>query len=320
MKKPQWFPDNFMLTLVGLLILASIVPVQGDLAIFLGYVTNIAIALLFFLHGAKLSTKTVVEGLSHWRLHSFVLTMTFLCFPLLVWSLQPLLRAVIGDELVQGFMYLALLPSTVQSAIALVSLARGNIPAAICGAATSSLLGIFITPLLAFFFLSAADVQMDFLQAISKIMLQLLLPFAVGQFARRWIGLWVDQKKHLLKHVDQSSIYLVVYTAFSKATIEGIWGQVPLVTLLVIIFFCILLLVTILVLCYWITGFMGFNTEDKITALFAASQKSLATGVPMAQVLFASTSIGFILLPLMLYHQVQLMVCAVIARKFQQRH
>lgn len=308
-----------MLTLVGLVLVASVLPVREDVAVAAGYITNAAIALLFFLHGAKLSRAAVVQGLSHWRLHGLVLSITFLFFPLLAWALQPVLLPLLGPDLYRGVMYLSVLPSTVQSAIALTSLARGNVPAAICGAATSSLLGIAITPLLVMLLMNTAGAAIDVGEAVVKITLQLFIPFVAGHMARRWIGTWVDRHKAMLKHVDQSSIYLVVYTAFSKAVVEGIWAQMPVATLLVLLLCCAVLLGVVLGVVQCATGLLGFTTEDRITALFGASQKSLATGVPMAQVLFASAPIGAMLLPLMLYHQVQLITCAALARTFQQR-
>lgn len=319
MKRPSWFPDNFMLTLIALIVLASVLPVSGEWAVGASYLTNAAIALLFFLHGGKLSTAAVIRGLAHWRLHGFVLSITFLFFPLLGWLLQPVLLPLLGVDLYRGMLYLCVLPSTVQSAIALTSLARGNIPAAICGAATSSLLGIFITPALVLLMLGSTVGGVPFGDAVVKVMLQLLLPFVAGQLARCWIGAWVDEHKATLKHVDQISIYLVIYTAFSKAVVDGIWGQLPISQVLLLIVCCAVMLGLVLGCCQFFGKRLGLDTADRITAMFGGSQKSLATGVPMAQVLFAGTPMGAMLLPLMIYHQVQLMTCAALARKFSQR-
>lgn len=319
MKRPQWLPDNFVLMLLALLLLASVLPVRGEAAVWAGYVTNAAIALLFFLHGAKLSTQAVLQGLSHWRLHGLVLCVTFVLFPLLVWVLGPVLRPLLGDELYRGMVYLSVLPSTVQSAIALTSMARGNVASAVCGAATSNLLGVFITPALVLLFMGSALGGLNFGDSVLKVMVQLLLPFVLGQISRRWIGAWVDKHKAMLKHVDQASVYLVIYTAFSKAVVEGLWSQTPLPRLLVLLGCCLVLLALVLGLCHWLAGRLGFSVEDRITILFGGAQKSLATGVPMAQVLFAGTPMGMLLLPVMVYHQVQLMACAVLARRFGQR-
>lgn len=271
------------------------------------------------MHGAKLSRQAILAGAGHWRLHLLVFACTFVLFPLLGLALRPLLEPLLGTELFMGMLYLCALPATVQSAIAFTSLARGNIPAAICSAAASSLLGIFVTPLLVALLMGVQGDNGSTLDAIGKISLQLLLPFVLGQIAQRWIGGWVNQNKSWLKYVDQSSILLVVYTAFSAAVIGGLWQQVPLTTLLAVTFACCLLLALALLLTHLLGKWLGFSLEDRITILFCGSKKSLATGVPMAQVLFASSSIGMLILPLMLFHQIQLMVCAVLAQRYAKR-
>ena len=312
-------PDNFTLTLLAVVLAATLLPARGQAATIFEWITNLAIALLFFMHGAKLSRQAILAGAGHWRLHLLVFACTFVLFPLLGLALRPLLEPLLGTELFMGMLYLCALPATVQSAIAFTSLARGNIPAAICSAAASSLLGIFVTPLLVALLMGVEGDNGSTLDAIGKISLQLLLPFVLGQIAQRWIGGWVNQNKSWLKYVDQSSILLVVYTAFSAAVIGGLWQQVPLTTLLAVTFACCLLLALALLLTYLLGKWLGFSLEDRITILFCGSKKSLATGVPMAQVLFASSSIGMLILPLMLFHQIQLMVCAVLAQRYAKR-
>ena len=312
-------PDNFTLTLLAVVLAATLLPARGHAATIFEWITNLAIALLFFMHGAKLSRQAILAGAGHWRLHLLVFACTFVLFPLLGLALRPLLEPLLGTELFMGMLYLCALPATVQSAIAFTSLARGNIPAAICSAAASSLLGIFVTPLLVALLMGVEGDNGSTLDAIGKISLQLLLPFVLGQIAQRWIGGWVNQNKSWLKYVDQSSILLVVYTAFSAAVIGGLWQQVPLTTLLAVTFACCLLLALALLLTHLLGKWLGFSLEDRITILFCGSKKSLATGVPMAQVLFASSSIGMLILPLMLFHQIQLMVCAVLAQRYAKR-
>ncbi|WP_022963480.1 bile acid:sodium symporter family protein [Halopseudomonas pelagia] len=319
MARPRLLPDNFTLSLIAIVILASFLPAQGQTAVAFGWITNLAIGLLFFLHGAKLSSTAIVSGMTHWRLHLLVFTCTFIMFPLLGLALKPILSPLVGTELYLGILFLCALPATVQSAIAFTSLARGNIPAAICSAATSSLLGIFLTPLLVMLLMGAQVQESSTMDAISKIVVQLLLPFIAGQIARHWIGEWVARNKSWLKYVDQGSILLVVYSAFSNAVVGGIWQQVPLPQLAGLVVACCLLLALALVITDFAGRRLGFNTEDRITILFAGSKKSLATGVPMAQVLFTGGTIGMLILPLMLFHQIQLMVCAVLAQRYADR-
>ena len=319
MARSRLLPDNFTLTLIGVVALASLLPCSGQPAVVFGWITNLAIALLFFLHGAKLSREAVIAGALHWRLHLLIFACTFILFPLLGLALKPLLAPMVGHELYLGILYLCALPATVQSAIAFTSLARGNIPAAICSAAASSLFGIFLTPLLVALLLDVHGDGGSMLDAMGKITLQLLVPFIAGQIARRWIGAWVGRNKDWLKYVDQGSILLVVYTAFSEAVVEGLWQQVSLPTLAALVGACCVLLALALLLTQLLGKWLGFSLEDRITILFCGSKKSLATGVPMAQVLFAGGSIGLLILPLMLFHQIQLMVCAVLAQRYARR-
>lgn len=319
MTRPRFLPDNFTLMLITVVIIASFLPATGQVALGFGWLTNIAIALLFFLHGAKLSRESIIAGAGHWRLHLLVFGLTFVLFPLLGLALKPVLSPLIGKDLYMGILYLCALPATVQSAIAFTSLARGNIPAAICSAAASSLFGIFLTPLLVTLLLNVHGEGGSTLDAIVKISVQLLLPFIAGQIMRRWIGAWVGRNKNWLKFVDQGSILLVVYGAFSEAVNEGIWQKTPIWDLAGLVVVCCLLLTLVLVAATLLSKLFGFNQEDRITILFCGSKKSLATGVPMAQVLFAGSTIGLLILPLMLFHQIQLMVCAVVAQRYAKR-
>ncbi|WIE48319.1 bile acid:sodium symporter family protein [Pseudomonas sp. GM17] len=319
MSRSRLLPDNFTLTLIGVVLLASFLPASGQVALGFGWLTNAAIALLFFLHGAKLSREAIIAGAGHWRLHLLIFSLTFVLFPLLGLALKPLLSPLIGNELYLGMLYLCALPATVQSAIAFTSLARGNVPAAICSAAASSLFGIFLTPLLVTLLLNVHGDAGSTVDAIVKISVQLLLPFIAGQIARRWIGAWVGRNKNWLKFVDQGSILLVVYGAFSEAVNEGIWHQIPLWNLGGLVLACCVLLALALLASSLLSKLFGFNQEDRITILFCGSKKSLATGVPMAQVLFAGSTMGVLILPLMLFHQIQLMVCAVLAQRYAKR-
>lgn len=321
MKRPRYLPDNFTLLLVVTVILATIVPCQGQAAVVFEWITNIAIGLLFFMHGAKLSRRAIVTGLLHWRLHLLIVCLTFVLFPILGVCLKPILSPLVTPALYLGILYLCTLPATVQSAIAFTSIARGNVPAAICSASGSSLLGIFITPLLVGLIMNTSGSleSAATLHAMEKIMVQLLLPFIAGQLMRPLIGNFVDNHRSILKNVDQSSILLVVYTAFSSAVIEGLWHKTPLPALIGLVVLCCILLAIVLFCSTALSRLFHFNKEDEITIVFCGSKKSLASGVPMAQVLFAGSAMGSILLPLMIFHQLQLIVCAFIAQHYAKR-
>ena len=320
MARSRFLPDNFLLMLVTTVALASFLPVSGQLAHFFEGLTTVCVALLFFLHGAKLSRDAIIAGVGHWRLHLLVIATTFVVFPLLGWALRPVLQPLVTPDLYLGVLFLCALPATVQSAIAFTAMARGNMPAAICSASGSTLLGIVITPLLVKLLLpQAGEAQQDVLGSIGKIMLQLLLPFLAGHFLRPWIGDFVKRNAKLLKVVDQGSILLVVYTAFSAAVVAGIWRQLPLTALAGLLVVCAVILALVLTLTTWLSRLLGFSKEDEITIVFCGSKKSLASGVPMAKVLFAGHPLGLIVLPIMLFHQIQLMTCAVLARRYAMR-
>lgn len=307
------------LLLLGVVLTASIFPCDGPMAIAFDRFTTAMIALLFFMHGAKLSRAAVIAGATHWRLHLTVLLFTFAVFPLLGVLLKPALLWLVSPELYLGILFLCVLPSTVQSSIAFTAVARGNVPAAVCSASASNLIGIFLTPVLVSLLLASSTAGHSSLEAILKIVYQLLLPFVAGQIARPWIGRWMDKHKDSLKMLDQSSILLVVYVAFSEAVVQGLWRQVPPVMLISLMGISAVMLAIIMSLTMFTSRRLGFSKEDEITVVFCGSKKSLASGVPMAKVLFASHTVGMVLLPLMLFHQLQLMVCAVMAQRYARR-
>jgi sodium/bile acid cotransporter 7 len=297
-------------------IAASFFSCHGQGEIIFNNITHVAVSLLFFLHGAKLSREAVIAGVTHWRLHLLVLLCTFALFPLLGLLLKPVLTPLVTPDLYLGILFLCMLPSTVQSSIAFTAAARGNVPAAICSASASNLLGIFLTPLLVGLLTTAVMQGSSGLDAALQIATQLLLPFIAGQVARRWIGAWVERHKPLTRMVDQGSILLVVYTAFSEAIGQGLWHQVSWGTLAGLMLINVLLLGLVMGISAQLARRLGFNREDRIAIVFCGSKKSLASGVPMAKILFAGGALGAVVLPLMLFHQLQLMVCAVLAQRY----
>lgn len=313
--------DRYTLALLGTVVLASVLPCRGQVAEGFEAVTNGAIALLFFLHGAKLSREAVVAGLLNWRLHLLVLACTFVLFPLLGLATHSLATPLVGTQLALGILFLCTLPSTVQSSIAFTSIAHGNVPAAVCAASASSLLGIFATPLLVGLLVRAGGdgAGPAPLAAIEGIVLQLFVPFVAGQVARRRLGGFIERHKPMIGLVDRGSILLVVYTAFSAAVVAGLWKEVSLRTFAWLFVLCCGLLAIALFATAQLGRRLGFPRADRITILFCGSKKSLASGIPMANVLFAGGTVGAIVLPLMLFHQVQLMVCAVLAQRYARQ-
>lgn len=313
---PRLRIDPFTLALLVAVLLASLLPVSGDAARVMDGVTDAAIAALFFLHGARLARAAILAAAMHWRLHLLIFAATFVLFPLLGWASQPLLRAWLTPELVVGVLFLCALPSTVQSSIAFTSLAGGNVPAAVYSASMSSLFGVVLTPLLLAWMLQAQGAIGQPLHAVGRIMLQLLLPFLAGHLLRPWIGGWVDRRRGLLRFTDQGTILLVVYTALSASVIDGLWRQTPPADLLAIVVVSSALLALVMPLLAFTARRLGFTRADEITIVFCGTKKSLATGVPMARILFAGSGLGAIILPLLVFHQLQLLVSAHVARRY----
>ncbi|MCU6452851.1 bile acid:sodium symporter [Sphingomonas sp. A2-49] len=308
--------EPFILMLLGTVALASLLPARGDWATMAGYAADGGIVLLFFLHGAKLSRDAIWEGARNWRLHLAVLATTFVVFPLCGLALAGIPH--LAGPVAAGLLFLTLLPSTVQSSIAFTAIARGNVAAAVCSASFSNLIGIVLTPALVALLMGGIGGAGGgiSLSAVEAIVLQLLVPFVAGHLSRPWTGGFVARRKALLTVVDRGSILLVVYTAFGAAVVEGLWHRVSGADLALIALICTLLLGVVL-LVTWLAGrALGFAREDAIVLLFCGSKKSLASGVPMAGVLFPAAQVGVVLLPVMLFHQIQLIACAVIARRY----
>jgi sodium/bile acid cotransporter 7 len=251
-------------------------------------------------------------------MHLAIAVATFALFPLLGTALTALFPHVLTQTLVLGVLFLCALPSTVQSSIALTSIAQGNIAAAVCAATASSLIGVLLTPLL-FGLMSHLYGGAINVAGIWKIFAELLLPFFVGHLLRPWIGAWAVRNRSVLAITDRGSILVVVYTAFSAAVVHGIWHQLPPTTLVALALIVAVLLATGLVITHAGARVCGLGHADLVAVVFCGSQKSLVAGIPIASVLFSGPILGVIVLPIMLYHPMQLVVCAWLARRFAQR-
>ncbi|HVW69198.1 MAG TPA: bile acid:sodium symporter family protein [Steroidobacteraceae bacterium] len=305
--------------IVGLLVCASLgllIPARGIAASAVDVLKTAAIALLFFLQGVRLQRAAVIAGMTHWRLQLLTLVATFVLFPILGLLLHAVFPAALDRVLWLGVLYLCTLPSTVQSSIAFTSIARGNVPAAICAATASNLIGIVLTPVLVASLLNLHGGSTSPLEEIESIVLQLLVPFIAGQVLSRWLRPWALRHAVLLTVSDRGSILLVVYAAFSAATLSGAWRDVRWPQLLQLLLISVFLLAVALSATRLASRAAGFSREDEIATVFCGSKKSLATGVPMANILFPPAAAGLIILPVMLFHQIQLMACAYLARRY----
>lgn len=316
--------DVFTLLLLGAIVLASFLPVTGQAAQWLGVVGTVAVALLFFFHGAALSRQQIIDGATHWRLHILITLLTFVFFPLAVLpvnALSGLAPDWMPQDLGLGFLYLGVLPSAVSSSIAYTAMARGNVPAAICSAAASNVFGMMLTPFLLLALVSTSgsgDFQVA--QALKDIVLQLLLPFATGHALRPWLGGLLARNEAFMARYDQSVIWIIVYSAFSHSVVSGLWQNLPIQAIVLAIVLCFGLLALFMFTARLMVRKLGFSLEDEAAVVFCGSKKSLASGLPMAKVLFSGhPGFGMIVLPIMCYNQIQVIVGAMLARRYKVR-
>jgi sodium/bile acid cotransporter 7 len=310
--------DAYVLAILLTVGAAALVPARGEAAAGLDKLVTSATTLVFFIYGARLPTGEALNSMRNWRLHLAVTTVTFGLFPIMALGCALLVPGVVDRSLYIGVVFLCALPSTVQSSITLTSVARGNEAAAICSASLSNLIGVVLTPVLLAALL-AADRDGFSLESAGDVVLRLLLPFLAGQAAQPWIGGWLRRRRQHLARLDRGVIVLVVYAAFSKGVVTGIWQRLTPGRLGLLVVVVAVLLVASLTGAGLLSRGFGFARGDHIAVLFCGSQKSLASGLPMAMVLFDGGNVSLTVLPLMLYHQLQLMVCGWLAQRFAVR-
>ena len=324
MSKHLGWVDPFIVALFGALALGLLLPIPAGLLTALRQSGVWAVALLFFLYGARLATKDVLAALSNWVLQGAMLVATFIIFPLLGLLLSRIMAPIIGSEFAAGILYLSLLPSTIQSAVVFVSIARGNVAAAISGATLSNVLGMFLTPLLVLWLMAnvgqdgtAASVGGIEAERLRSVIYGLLFPFVVGQLVQPRIGDWVRAHKGLTVSVDRGTILLLVLTAVAGARVT-LLAISPWSLLLLLVISAVLL--AIMLCLTWYGGrALGLDVPDRIALLDCGSTKSLATGLPMASVLLPTALLAGVAVPLIIFHQLQLITCSVLARRLAQR-
>ncbi|SNS31781.1 bile acid:sodium symporter family protein [Tropicimonas sediminicola] len=306
--------DTFMLLLIGAVGLGVLLPAHGAVAAGLKHVTYWAVSLLFFLYGAKLDPGAVRAGLANWRLQGLTFAATYILFPLVGLAFATLADPILGATIAFGLLFLSLLPSTVQSSVAFTAISGGNVPGAICAASVSNMVGVVVTPALVALLMQQGDggVRMD---SVVRIGTQILLPFVIGQVLRPWLWSVVARHKRLTGMVDRGSILLIVYSAFSAGTVSGLWQTVPGSSLLMLVCFVLAFLAVIMGLMHGFGRLFGLSRPDRAVLFYCGSTKSLATGLPIASTLFPADQVGAIVLPIMIYHMVQLLICAVIAQR-----
>ncbi len=216
--------------------------------------------------------------------------------------------------LATGLVYCAMLPSTVQSAISYSSMAGGNVAASVVGAALSNLSGIILTPALVALVLGAASGVAIGGDTIIRIATMLLLPFALGQIAQGWLGGWALRQRAMLSFFDRLVILIAVYVAFAGAVNAGSLTALDLGTMATLAALLGLLLAFAFAGAWLFGGALGLGRAERISLVFAGAQKSIATGAPMAAILFGSSA-GLIVLPAIIYHMAQLLLSAPLAAR-----
>ncbi|WP_024694046.1 bile acid:sodium symporter family protein [Pseudomonas syringae] len=315
--------DWFLLGMVLATVLAYFFPRFGATGgnMHAEYVINIGVFVVFFLHGVNLSSEQIKKGLRNWRLHLMIQAFTFVVFPVLWLACDKLLGSHVPALLMLGFLYLCALPSTISSSVALTGSAGGNVPAAILNASMSSVLGIFITPWLISLVVGTGAGGIDLGDTLLKLSLMLLLPLVLGQLLRPLLGTFFSRHKKYTGIIDKLVILLLVYAAFCNSMISGMWQSQGNSVILTAFIGTALLLAVILLMTTSTARVLKFNHADKVAAVFCASKKSLAAGAPMAALIFGThPGLGLILLPIMIYHPMQLIVCSVIAENYANRH
>ena len=286
----------------------------------MGTVTDFGVALVFFLHGAAVSPKAMRLAVANWRLHILVQASTYILFPVIGLAAWFALADVLAPELRIGLFFLCAISSTISSSVAFTAMARGNVPVAIFNATLSGLLGMVLTPVLMGLVLEAGAAAIPVLSQIGGILAKLLLPFLFGQLLRAPLAGYLARYKSVIGKADRVVIVLIVYAAFCDAAGAGMWTRENLASIMIIVLLCSVLLALVLTLTTWASRLLSFPVEDEIAAVFCGSKKSLANGAPIAKVLFgASPALSMILVPLLIYHQIQLVVCGVIARRYAMR-
>lgn len=311
----KFIPDHFVLMLFGTLVLAWLLPVSNDALPLAQNLSFAGIFFLFFLHGLRLPRQEVAKAMLGWRLQGAMLAFTFILMPLLGWGISSVAAQFLPVALAGGLMYAAILPSTVQSAVSYASLANGNIAASVIGSALSNLSGIFLTPILFALLLgSASGVEIGG-DIIIKIVTMLLLPFILGQLAQHWLGEWAKKQKQLLTFFDRSVILLAVYVAFGAAVTSGSLAGIGLSSLFILMLFITIFLSVALMLAWLLGGFLDLPHADRVSLLFTGAHKSIAIGAPLAALLFSPKLAGLMIVPTILYHQLQLIASAPLAKR-----
>ncbi len=312
-------PDWFLVGMISAMALAWLFPAPGATGgwLYPEFTTKAGVALLFFLHGLLLSFAALRAGALNWRLHLVVQACTYVLFPVLGIGLTALLATHIAPELNLGVFFLCALPSTVSSSIAMTAVARGNVAGAVFNATLSSLLGVVLTPVWVAWAMKTTGQTQPLGPVVLNLVRWLVMPLVIGQLIRPWLGAWALRHKKRVSLVDRLIILLLVYTSFCDSFRNGVWSGRDAGQLALVVVVCAGLFTLVMIITASVAKALRFSREDRIAAMFCGSKKTLASGVPMAKLIFAANpALGPILLPIMIYHQLQLLICGILAQRW----
>lgn len=310
--------DSFVIAIVISIVLAYFFPELGasESPVPLDLISSFGISLIFFFYGLSLNSEAIKNGLKNWKLHLTVQSSTFILFPLLILPFFPLFKDTSYELLWLAFLFMAALPSTVSSSVVMVSMAKGNLPAAIFNASISGIIGIILTPLWMMPFITQTDVAFDFYSIYFQLISEIVIPLILGLLLRKFLGSWAQRHKRQLSLFDKFVILLIIYKSFVHSFEDDIFSSVSLLEMVVMVAIVLLLFFIVYSLTGWFGKLLNFNHADRITNQFCGTKKSLVHGTVFSEALFGQTSIiGIILLPLMFYHAFQILIISVIAAK-----
>ena len=309
--------DPMVRLILAATLLATVLPVTGEAHRQAQHVSNAAVFLVFLLYGMKLSRTEVWRGLANWRLLLPLLLWVFGAMSLAGWITSQIALAFVPAALALGFLYLGVLPSTVQSATVYTSLAGGNVASSVVAAAVVNIVGVLVSAPL--FSLIAGSEGAPFRgDTLVKVLTMLLLPFVLGQILQIWTRDWVGRHRRLIGTMDRTAIGIAVYVAFSGAVEQDIWHRIDLPAWSVLAIGCAALLAFGYGGAWLLGGALKLERGDRATMLFAGGQKSIAMGAPLATVLFPAAQAGIVLLPLLLYHLAQMVIAAPMAARLRK--
>lgn len=314
--------DGFLIGMLCVVALALAWPTPGIRGgmLHLDLVVPCGIALVFFLQGSMLSPAAMRAGAAKWPVHLLIQLTTFAVFPIVGRIIYGLTGPFVADDLRLGFFFLTAMASTITSSVAMTAMARGDVPSAVFNASISGLIGMILTPVLMRWVTAPGTTSLPLLEAVGGILKALAIPFALGQICRPLTRRFLGHRKALVNRIDRSVILLIVYSSFCESTATGVWARFGVGQLAIVALLATILLVVMLAFTAGCARLLGFSREEEITAVFCGSKKSLAAGAPAAKVIFAGhADLGMIMLPLLLYHQIQLIVCTLLASRYAAR-